>query len=95
MRRGELLGLRWGDVDLTGGHLSVNRSLISVAYELHETRGKTRNSRRWIDLDDVAVSVLARWQEAVAAELARKIEDNDYVIPTRRCCSRRACRSRS
>ena len=40
MRHGELLGLRWGDIDITGGHLSVNRSLISVGYELHETRAR-------------------------------------------------------
>ena len=82
MRRGELLGLRWGDVDLAGGHLSVNRSLISVAYELHETRGKTRNSRRWIDLDDVTVSVLALWRQALSVELGRAIADDDYVFCT-------------
>ena len=35
MRRGEVLGLRWGDLDLESARLSVNRSLISVAYELH------------------------------------------------------------
>jgi integrase len=51
MRRGEMLGLRWHDVDLDARRLSVNRSLISVGYELHESRGKTRNSRRSIDLD--------------------------------------------
>ena len=82
MRRGELLGLRWGDIDTTGGHLSVNRSLISVAYELHETRGKTRNSRRWIDLDSVTVLVLDRWRDALAAELGREIADDDRVVCT-------------
>jgi integrase len=39
MRRGEILGLRWGDVDLDQGLLCVTRSLVSVGYELHETRG--------------------------------------------------------
>lgn len=76
MRRGELLGLRWGDLDLAGGNLSVDRSLISVAYELHETRGKTRNSRRWIDLDDVTVSVLTRWRDALSVELDRDVADD-------------------
>ena len=32
------------DVDLVGGGLSISRSLVSVSYELHESRGKTRNS---------------------------------------------------
>ena len=58
MRRGEVLGLRWGDVDLESARLSVNRSLISVAYELHESRGKTRTARRTIDLDERTVGVL-------------------------------------
>ena len=58
MRRGEVLGLRWGDVDLESARLSVNRSLISVAYELHESRGKTRTARRTIDLDERTMDVL-------------------------------------
>jgi integrase len=36
MRRGEILGLRWGDVDFDTAHLAVTRSLVSVGYELHE-----------------------------------------------------------
>ena len=58
MRRGEILGLRWVDVDLELARLSVNRSLVSVAYELHESRGKTRTARRTIDLDERTVNVL-------------------------------------
>jgi integrase len=38
MRRGEILGLRWGDIDFDTAHLAVTRSLVSVGYELHETR---------------------------------------------------------
>ena len=64
MRRGELLGLHWGDLDVEGGSVSVNRSLVSVAYKLHETRGKTGNACRWIDLDDATVAVLQRWRAA-------------------------------
>jgi integrase len=58
MRRGEVLGLRWGDIDLEAERLSVNRSLISVAYELHDSRGKTRTARRSIDLDPRTVELL-------------------------------------
>ncbi len=43
MRRSELLGLRWSDID--AGTLSINRGLVAVGYELHESRGKTCNSR--------------------------------------------------
>ena len=58
MRRGELLGLRWEDIDLQARRLSVNRSLVSVGYELHESRGKTRTSRRSVDLDPRTVQIL-------------------------------------
>jgi len=44
MRRSELLGLRWEDVDLKRARVSINRGLVAVAYELHESRGKTPNS---------------------------------------------------
>jgi integrase len=37
MRREELLGLRWSDIDIHEQRLSVNRALISVGYELHES----------------------------------------------------------
>jgi integrase len=40
MRRSELLGLRWDDIDLNMATISVNRGLVAVAYELHESRGK-------------------------------------------------------
>jgi integrase len=82
MRRGELLGLHWGDVDLATSHLSVNRSLVTVGYKLHETRSKTRNSRRWIDLDDVTVQVLATWRERAGEELGRTPSPNDHVFCT-------------
>lgn len=62
MRRSELLGLRWTDIDLSAGTLSINRGLVAVGYELHESRGKTRNSRRRIDLDPTTVRVLAAWR---------------------------------
>jgi integrase len=61
MRRSELLGLRWNDIDLRRGIVSINRGLIAVAYELHETRGKTRNARRPVSLDRTTVEILRAW----------------------------------
>jgi integrase len=68
MRRSELAGFHWGDIDLDERRLSVNRSLVSVGYELHEFRGKTRTSRRCIDLDSTTVQVLRGWRSHRAAE---------------------------
>jgi integrase len=82
MRRSELLGLRWDDLDLDATRLSVNRALISVAYELHESAGKTRNSRRMIDLDTKTVTILRDWQEDQQCEHEKLgIEhENGYVF---------------
>ena len=63
MRRGEVLGLRWGDVDFEEAQLSVSRSLVSVGYALHETRGKSRTTCRSINLDPLTVEVLQRWRQ--------------------------------
>jgi integrase len=81
MRRGELLGLRWSDVDLVGGRISVDRSLISVGYELHETRGKTRTARRSIDLDSSSIAVLDQWLQLRREENPSfRRESDDYVF---------------
>jgi integrase len=72
MRRGEVLGLRWSDVDLDTRCLSVTRSLVSVGYELHETRGKSRTARRSINLDPATIDVLRLWKEQ------RGEEDPDF-----------------
>lgn len=68
MWRGEILGLRWDDVDLDLGLLCVTRSLVSVGYELHETRGKSRSARRSINLDPTTTELLSEWRQRRCAE---------------------------
>jgi integrase len=68
MRRSELLGLRWDDYDDCAWTIAINRGLVSVDYELHETRGKTANSRRRIDLDPTTTNVLSAWRTWQQAE---------------------------
>src|SRR3546814_15316817 len=70
MRRNEVLGLKWPDIDTKKRRLSLNRGLVAVGYELHQTRGKTRNARRSIDLDDTTIAVLEGWRTFQAAEFA-------------------------
>jgi len=62
MRRGELLGLRWRDLDLDAGRLSVRQALVSVAYEVQISDVKTGSGRRTIDLDCGTVEVLRSWR---------------------------------
>ena len=81
LRRSELLGLQWDDVDLDAATLSINRGLVSIGYELHESRGKTSNSRRAIDLDPTTVAVLAAWKAWQQAERAAVgIQSEDWVF---------------
>jgi integrase len=63
MRRGEVLGLRWLDVDLARQRLSVQQALVNVAYDLHVADVKTQSSRRVVDLDDRTVAVLREWRK--------------------------------
>ncbi len=62
MRRNELLGLCWDDLDTSKATLSINRGLVAIGYDLHETRGTTANARRRIDLDPTTIAVLGAWR---------------------------------
>jgi len=61
LRLGELLGLRWEDVDLERGHVRVRRSLQHLPGQEREFREpKTARGRRTIPLGATAISVLER-----------------------------------
>jgi integrase len=59
LRRGELLGLRWDDVDLDGQVISVKRSRVAAGYSVSEGTPKSGRGRR-VDLDPETVAVLRR-----------------------------------
>lgn len=58
MRRGELLGLRWQDVDLEGGRISVRQTYVVVNYQPMFSTPKTKRSRRSIALDPATLDAL-------------------------------------
>lgn len=70
MRRNEVLGLKWPDIDFKKHRLHLNRGLVAVGYEVHQTRGKTKTARRSIHLDDTTIDVLAGWRAFQTAEFA-------------------------
>ncbi len=76
MRRGEVAGLKWSDLDRTNQRLSISRTLQSIAGHPVEFPVKTRTSRRCIDLDDATMDVLARWRRHLRREgLAHGADD--------------------
>ena len=60
MRRGELAGLTWRNVDLDAARLTVNQQILSVGYNLIESSLKSATSRRTIDLDPLTVTEMRR-----------------------------------
>lgn len=57
MRRGEILGLRWKDLDLGTGRLSVRQALVSIGYDVVASSPKSHQARV-IDLDPKTISKL-------------------------------------
>ncbi len=89
MRRGELAGLKWQDVDLVKGELHVCRSLVRVPTAMGsgymEAEPKTEKSRRSILFPDFALEVLKshreRQQEA-KRQAGELWQEHDYVFCT-------------
>jgi len=66
-RRGELVALRWSDIDLTNGIVKIARSLTFTGGERYEGPTKTHASRE-VALDPVAIEVLnRRWIDVIDA----------------------------
>jgi len=68
MRRGELLGLRWREVDLDSGRVSIVRTITTVNGQPIETSTKTNKSRRRVALDTATVEVLRAHREREEVE---------------------------
>ncbi len=83
MRQGELLGLKWADLDLKKGTLSVRRSLRVDKDGAHFTEGKRDRSRRRIELGAGTVGALRAHRKRQLEERVRYAdlwEDHDLVF---------------
>jgi integrase len=71
MRRGELLALRWGDVDLTTGEITVSQALEQTKAGIRVKGPKTKHGYRTIALPAFAISELRRlWKAQQEQRLA-------------------------
>jgi integrase len=64
IRRGELLGLRWSDLDLKAARLTVNQSLERLAGKTTFKSPKTAGSRRTITVPALTVEALKEHRSA-------------------------------
>lgn len=68
MRRGELLGLRWSDVDLEARRLAVRQTLSCIGAQVMFGEPKTKRGKRSIALDVDTVAALASWRDRQEVE---------------------------
>ena len=82
MRRGEVLGLRWADIDLDAARLSIRQALVAVGYEVIASTPKS-HSARVVDLDAETVELLRRHrniQDDERAEWGADYQDAGLVV---------------
>jgi integrase len=85
LRRGELLGLRWEDVDLERGTLRVGRSLVREEGRHTVGETKTRRGRRQVNLTPRTVNALKAHRKRQLEErmrLAGAYKDRGLVFST-------------
>ena len=74
LRRGELLGPKWGDIDLKRGDLRALRQISRINGEVVEAPLKTKNAYRTLPLAEDTVSVLL--------EQKKKVGSSPWVFPS-------------
>ncbi len=83
MRRGEALGLRWVDLDLTASRAAIRQTVVTVNHEVQLGTPKTAKGRRTVTLDAVTVAALREHRKAQAAErllIGAGWRDHDLVF---------------
>lgn len=86
LRRGELLGLRWTDIDFDDESLEIERALQRVAGQLQEVTPKSRSSRRTVPLIGVCLDALRQHQKRQRVECwenGRQWDPAGYVFTSR------------
>lgn len=86
LRRGELLGLKWTDLDLHRSHFRVERSLDTQSGPAQENDPKRASSRRSAMLLPPVIVALEAHRSNQAAERAKADHawrEHGYIFPTR------------
>jgi integrase len=58
LRRGEVIGVRWEDIDLDAGLMLIHRSIVQIGGQIHEGAPKTKRSKRVVPLDTDTIAAL-------------------------------------
>jgi integrase len=68
LRRGEVLGLRWRDIDVKAATITIAQARVLAGYEVRVERPKSANGVRTLPLDDALVAALKALKARQAAE---------------------------
>jgi integrase len=82
MRRAELAGLRWSDIDFARARLTPRLPRVVVNYQVHESDTKTASGRRSLSLDAATLEALRdhRRRQAEERAVAEIGDDNDLLF---------------
>lgn len=83
LRRGELCGLRWSDVDLEHQTITIENTRTQAGKKEIEKGTKTASSTRTLYLPDTLCDMLKaakEHQQACRVEYKNAYDDNDYVV---------------
>jgi integrase len=82
LRRGEICGLRWSDVDLEAGTLTIRRNRVAANGRVLEHSPKTYGSAATVGLDDGTVAALRRHLMRRADLIEQDVPRTEYVMST-------------
>lgn len=85
LRKGELLGLRWQDIDWEGRALHIRQTAGTLHSKVQFKGAKRPKSRRAIDLDDAILAVLRAHrprQNGRRLQMGSAWQDHDLVFPS-------------
>ena len=68
MRRGELLGLKWDDINFTTGELSIRREYTTLGSDYIISTPKTKSSVRSVHLPQSVLNILGEYRKTVSSE---------------------------
>mgnify|MGYP000892148963 CR=1 FL=1 len=83
LRRGELLGLKWEDIDLENGFIHIKRNLVRANRKLILKEPKSETSIRTLKLSNTLIRILKDYRKKqleLKMLLRNEYQDNDLVF---------------
>ncbi len=75
LRRGELFGLKWSDIDFSTGSIFIQRQVQRIEGKVVETSLKTKNAYRSVMVSKEILDMLTQMRE-------RTVVKSEYVFPS-------------